>query len=384
MVEVGLLGHRSGNIGHDMMALGVEIILRDAFDGQSLNIHHIEEHRQFDIYPKMHPFRLFNRIHYDRADDLKRWINREDISRFFWDFSWVKSLDFGISSGGPYIAPAHYTSGEIGLMTQHMHGAFVHNGLPFFNLSMGSCYPIEHYTDTMTDLDGREFLKRLIATSSVSTVRDELAQRLFKSIGASVPLICCPALLTGRRFREWHQQKNSIFDDEYVIINFQAQGANDDWGQNVDKKRWQDTIQKLIGRLESRHKILMLAHSQIEYDLAEQIAPQHPRYFPKTLDEYAQIIRGATTGVVSRVHAAIPLAGIGVSSILIGTDTRMGTLDNMGIHTVYVKEATPELLEQLLEDRLQSRQSESERLHNLYLETLTKYRNLIHSNLEVS
>jgi hypothetical protein len=375
-LRIGILGHWGGNIGHDMMALGVERIVAQAFAQRRYELVRIEQHRQFDIYPEGSVFRQLNRLGPWRGKHLKQIINSPGVSRLLWRASAVSTLDMGVACGGPFIAPGHYRSGEIGLMIHHMHGAFAHHNIPLFNLSVGSCYPYEHIPERIDDPDGRVFVRRMLDYCTVTTVRDETARRLCAELGTDCPLICCPAIVSGRAFEEWYPPAPS--GDGFIVINYQERGANEDWGQNIDTAGWKKTVQELIGRLKTRHKVVFICHNDREFKLAAEVDPTLKRFQPKTLREYAEVIGGASTGLVSRVHAAIPLAGIGVSPILIGTDSRMGTLENIGVPAIYVKNATVDLLETELENRLACRKTESERLHALREATAQRYIELIY------
>lgn len=123
-----------------------------------------------------------------------------------------------------------------------------------------------------------------------------------------------------------------------------------------------------------------LCHNRTEYLLAETVDATLPRHLPATPEEYAAIIGRARAGLVSRIHAAIPLAGIGVPSLAIGTDTRLGTLDIMGLRTIYVKQATTDRLEYELSGMLSQLDAERSRLFEVRENAIRTYADLMRNH----
>jgi hypothetical protein len=371
-IRVGVLGHWGGNIGHEVMALGVERILKEAF-GDNFELLPIEQHRPLDIYPKWHPLRYAVLLNHGRGGramrPIKRLINRHNISTLLWQHSWVGTLDLGIACGGPLITP-HLSRGDLGLMHHHMFGAFASKGLPLLNLSVGSCYPWENLPEALTDQANIDFLKRVFEYSSVTTVRDRLAQRLCASIGEQCELVLDTGFVAGKEFSRLAE---SCVEQRTIVINYQKYGANEDWGQNVDPEIWRNTVRNLLDRMRRRHPVVFICHNENEFRWAEKMDTKVPRYQPKTMQEYAQVISGAAAGISNRLHAGIALASIGVPTVAVGTDTRLGGLQAIGLPCFYVKEANAELLEETLETLVSHRRSEHERLVALRDKALSRY-----------
>ncbi len=371
-IRVGVLGHWGGNIGHEVMALGVQRIVKEAFSGDAEWLP-IEQHRPLDIYPKWHPLRYAFPLNHGRGGSMmrpiKQLINRRDISTLLWRLSRAGDLDIGISCGGPLITP-NMSRGDLDLMHHHMFGAFASKGHPLLNLSVGSCYPWEKMPETLTDQDNVKFLKRVFEYSSVTTVRDILAQRLCAGIGEQCELVLDTGFVSGKEFS---RLADRCAEQRYIVINYQKYGANEDWGQNVDPGAWRTTVRNLIDRIRRRYHLVFVCHTEPEVNLAEKMDATIPRYQPKTMQEYAQVISGAIAGISNRLHAAIALASLGVPTVAVGTDTRLGTLQAAGLPCFYVKEATEELLEETLENLVSNRTSEHERLVALREKTLNRY-----------
>ena len=381
MKNIALLSNRTGNIGHIFMAFGMEEIAREAF-GPDVAITHYEQHCFFDIYPFWHPLRLTHLVRHGWLKSLREMLSTEKACRYFWPRAHAISRHhLAVACGGPSASPCVSASPEMKLMFLHQMGAFPFHGVPALNIGVGSgAFPIEQ-------LPGKEYpcftagdtsyFARMFAVTAQTTARDPFAQKLFAELGHDVPLIPCAAIAVGRYFQK--NEAVSAPGAKYIFINFQKYGANEDWGQKVDPEAWQATVRNLIGRLRPRHEVAFLCHNKLERILAEKVDATVPRFFPQTPEEYGQVIRQAKAGLVSRIHAAIPLAGIGIPSIVIGTDTRLGSVEQIGLQTHYVKNATADVLEAGLEQLLSRSEEEKNRLLAVRDATIRQYAAILRS-----
>jgi hypothetical protein len=374
MLRVAVLDHMTGNIGHVFMSVGLSEAVQQAF-GADVEITHIEQHQPFDIYPPRHWARAANRLPHGRFK-LIRWclINdlvqkrlRRDLPKF--------PYALAIACGGPSLIPGASRVPEMHLLLHHLNGAFSARGVPLVDAAMGSAFPIERKPYRF-DAEDEAFYRKALSLSSVVTVRDTVAQSLCAEMGRQAPLIPCGAIGVGRPFERLMGNRDR---GSHVVVNFQARGANTDWGQNVDEQSWRLTVQQVIADLRKRHAVRMLAHSEYERRLAGQVAPDLPCDQPRDTVSYAEAIGGAKVGFVSRIHAAIPLAGIGVPSLVIGNDTRLGTVETMGLPTLTPKAATAGEIISTLESLIAKGAAERERLRTLREETIGRYADLFRS-----
>ena len=352
MERVALLSHRGGNIGHDFMALGVEEAIREAF-GYNVTIDHFEQHNHFEVYPKRHWLRYMHYIPHGRLNFLRKYFNTQDFRSRLWSQTIQMDYNLAVSCGGPNIVRSGHQSPELGLMLHHMNGAFHFRGVPLIDAGVGASFPYEKIPDRLEDPIDRIFYSTALGYVTKMTVRDCVADRIVRDLGYSTELIPCAAIGSGRVFEQalplWGESQ------KYVAINFQRVGANTDWGQNVNADQWMRTMQAVISDIERRHPVMILAHDVHESKLATQLAPHLPCVLPNTTAEYARTIAMVKAGIVSRIHAAIPMAGVGIPSVVVGTDTRLGTIEQFGLPTCYVKEASTEWLIHQLENLINNR-----------------------------
>jgi len=122
---------------------------------------------------------------------------------------------------------------------------------------------------------------------------------------------------------------------------------------------------------------LFLAHNLKELALAADIWPNLPRICPASVRDYFEIARDAAFGVVNRLHASVALAGLGIPSLAVGTDSRNLMVELTGLPVFYVKEAALDRIIATI-DYLQShRDLESRRLLALQEATLTEYQDYL-------
>jgi hypothetical protein len=378
-MKVALLSHRGGNIGHDFMAAGWETILKLAF-GPQVEIQHFEQHRPFCVYPAGHALHYVDRLPYGRARWLKAFLATKLAGRWFWPQARATGADVAVACGGPNIVQGAGHSVEMRLMFHHLIGAFHAARIPVVDAAVGACFPLEKVPQQIDDPVDAAYFRRLFDLTAASTVRDSLAQRLWRTLGRDASLIPCAAMASGVELERLGGAQTA----EYVLINYQRFGANEDWGQHVDADEWRERLQVLVERLARRHRITFICHSDSEAALAAQHFPEHNRYQPRDVREYAAIAMKAKAILASRVHATIPLAGAGIPGVQVGTDTRIGAIDLIGLPTRYVKRADAESMEATLEDLIARRAAEKERLLALRASTMERYKQVIMKAMETT
>jgi Polysaccharide pyruvyl transferase len=368
-----LLSHRGGNIGHDFMAKGMEVILKDRF-GEDIVISHIEQHNPFEVYPKWHILRLLHRVPHGRLNFLRSFLAKEAVTRFFWKMTSPADYDLAIACGGPNLVSGASNTPQMALMLFHMNGAINYRGAPLVDAGVGSCFPSSSKESLKSEAD-IFFYKKAASFCSAITVRDKLAEKVYRDLlGVNVKRIPCAAIASGRYFEQFQKKEK-----QYILINYMLKGANSDWGQGVDPDQWYKTVRQVVDFFSPNHQIVFLAHNSVEEEAAKNRFKEFQCILPRSLEQYAEVIGRAKIGFVSRIHAAIPLAGIGVSSLVIGTDSRLGAVEELGLPTLFVKEASAEIIIHHLSELLKKSENEKQRLLQVREQTIKAYGELFKS-----
>jgi hypothetical protein len=158
-------------------------------------------------------------------------------------------------------------------------------------------------------------------------------------------------------------------------------GGHYDWGQEIDTKKWERTVSELISRLRKKHRIAFLCHNENEVSLAQKMCPNLPYFLPKTTKDYLNCVEHAKFGVCNRMHASIGMAGLGIHSVAVCTDTRLLMVDAIGLPIHYVKNVDEDILEHEIETGLSLRQKGKERLLYLRKKTWKEYIDIIDNTI---
>jgi hypothetical protein len=77
------------------------------------------------------------------------------------------------------------------------------------------------------------------------------------------------------------------------------------------------------------------------------------------------------------MHASVGMAGLGVPSLAICTDTRLLMVSQIGLNAYYVKDASADVIEDAAETTIRSFKTEQDRLFHLQVETWDSYISVI-------
>jgi hypothetical protein len=368
-IRVGLITTLNRNIGDEFIRDGIVQILSHVFAGRDVRFIAVNKHQPFSVYPDWHPLHWLQGL--ERLPRGRRAATRvkADLSRALYRLggSRFDATEMIVQCGAPVMwAGCHRCEWASPLWEQVV--GRLSERIAVLNLAAGSAYPWEDQPQAVSDPRDSAFLGRILGYCKVTTSRDELASRLARSLGATVPTIPCSAFLVGKRF-----PVPSSGDDGIVLFNYMPRGGHFDWRQGIDEKEWMMTARSLTERLSSKHRVAFICHDSTEYAAAELVNGNLPRFMPTTIDDYFSLIAHSKAAVCNRLHAAVALAGLGIPSISVGTDTRLLMVAAIGLPYRYVRDVGIEQLEEDLEAILKSRREERDRLIELREWTWTRY-----------
>lgn len=364
-MKIGLITTLDTNIGDDLIREGICLVLREVFKGHEIEFVPVNKHQPLTVYPAWHPVHLAKTTRYlprgrSRASRwIERFASKLRLSRF-------DTCDLIVQCGAPVLWPGCHRCEWAEPLWHHVVGRLSRH-IPVLNLAAGSCYPWERQPAHITDPKDAQYLRAILGYCRLTTVRDTLAQHLCASLGTQTPLIPCSAFLAVR------DHVGSIQDNGVVFINYMSGGGHYEWNQGIDPSIWRETVKTLIGRLQTRHRLAFLCHNEAEYDSARDLDQTLPRLWPKTPQEYFALVSEAKVALCNRMHASVGLAGLGIPSISVCTDTRLLMVDAIGLPCLYAKEASVDQLEEGIENLLAHRCQWKERLLSLRSETWNRY-----------
>jgi hypothetical protein len=364
-LKIGLITTLDHNIGDDFIRTGVRRVVRERFSGKEIEFVSVNKHEPYTAYPGWHPVRLAALAKFlpRGKGTAARWIESLLATAAYSRFEDCAAV---IQCGAPVLWPECHRCEWAEPLWHRIIGR-LHERIPVLNLAAGSCYPWERQPATVEDRADAKFLTAIHGYCRLTTVRDRLSHHLFDTLGLTVPHIPCSALLAA------DERKTETNGDGPVLINYMPGAGHYDFGQEVEAAAWEKTMRDLVARLTRRHKVAFLCHNEKEYKAAETIGKGLPRLFPKSVPEYFAMAAGAKAGIFNRMHASVGLAGLGIPSVAIGTDTRLLMVEHIGLPCFYVKDAGTESLEEKLEGLLANRAQEKDRLLGLRRDTMRSY-----------
>ena len=366
-IRIGLITTLDTNIGDDFIREGISKVFKEVFKNKSVQFIPINKHKPFTVYPKWHPLSLAkSMVHLlPRGKTRIECFSAKVFSKL--GFSYFDNCDLIVQCGTPVIWSGCSKCEWAEPLWHQVVGRLSRNGVPVLNLGAGSCYPWENQPNQVDSEKDIFYLKKILEYCRVTTVRDKLAQIFFGNFSHSCDLIPCPALLAGEPLAK-HPT-----NDGFVVVNYMEYGGHYAWNQNIDSTKWKSTVRILVERISQHHKVLFLCHNQKEYKLVSEIDSSIPRFLPKNSREYFSVLSRAKVALCNRLHASVAMAGLGIPSLAVGTDTRLLMVEAIDLPYLYVKEASVQKIEEILQNLLFNRNREFERLLKLRGETLDKY-----------
>ena len=373
-MRVGLITTLNTNIGDDFIREGICSLLRHVFSKQVVTFVPINKHRPLTVYPHRHPVQVAQLARY-----LPR--GRQHVFQLIeraasgLRFSHFETCDLIVQCGTPVAWFGCWRCEWAEPLWHHVVGRLSNKGIPVLNLGAGACFPWEAQPERIENENDALYLGRILAYCRATTARDRLAKRLFEFLEHSCPLIPCPAFLAGKALT------NGSADRDLVVINYMEGGGHYDFGQSINPNAWRSTARNLIASLRQNHRLLFVCHDQKEYAIASALNGDIPRVLPKNSQEYFSIVARAKVGICNRLHAAVAMAGIGIPSVSVGTDTRMLMVEAVGLPVFYVKDATVGGVEDKMHCLLDNQESERERLLSLREDTWKRYLEVVENAL---
>ncbi len=377
-MRIGLVTTIDTNIGDTLIRDGICRVLRSIFSPRNIEFVPVNKHNPLTVYPEWHPVqaarlaRFLPRGKTLAGTTIERLAAGLNMSRF-------DTCDMIVQCGTPVFWPGCHGCEWAVPIWHHVIGR-LSKRIPVLNLAAGSCYPWERQPTSITDPEDATYIRAITAYCRVTTVRDRLAFALLRSMEIESTFIPCAASLATNPPHAGTAAAGSR--DDMVLVNYMYGGGHYDCEQGIEADAWADTVRNLLRRLKRRHKLGFLCHDGREFDLAKGLDPSLPRLWPRTTNQYSEIASGSKLAICNRMHASVALAGIGVPSIAVCTDTRLLMVEAFGLPGIYVKDATPGMLEGLAEDLLERRADEAERLAVLRRRTWDTYANLIRGVLD--
>jgi hypothetical protein len=369
-MKVGLITTLSTNVGDDFIREGIIHSLKNAFPNEIFEFVLVNKHEPATLYPPWHPIgwgRIFP-THFIRSAAT------EILSRIFYKFggSLFEDCDLIIQCGAPVFFYKCWFTEWSNPIWRHVAGR-LSKTTTVLNLAAGSCYPWEQLPEQVSNVREQKFIRDILSYCKITTVRDRLAEQVVTPLAgnAQYKRIPCSAFLAPLAYLP---PSNDLGDDDkYIMINYMSGAGHYDYGLNIDHRKWESTVSDLVRKLKQHHKVAFICHNEAEEELAAALNLDVKIFLPDSISEYFRVASMAKAGVFNRMHACVGFAGLGIPSVGIGIDSRMLMVQEVGLNTRYVKDATATELSDQVDKILEIRGSEKNRLRELQAATQEMY-----------
>lgn len=239
---------------------------------------------------------------------------------------------------------------------------------PVLNLAAGTSVDSdEEQEQLLSDKKVAGFVKRAIERTALTTARDKQTWQIAQALGLDVPLIPCTAILAALGAGIAAQTP------EYVVVNVIRGAAPSRRGDGPNPEKWKTAIQAAVADIEKRHKILFVSHTQEDDQTAAEWFPNHPRIFSMDPRKLLSVYSKALYGVCNRVHAGAAIAGFARPVIVVGGDSRIDLIRQMGLQVVDHRELDAATLLQMVANLEENYESYTKHLHDVMTTTERRY-----------
>lgn len=368
-MRIGLITTLNTNIGDDFIREGICNVLKEVFSHDELQFVPVNKHDPVTLYPQKHPLRRL-RTWVKGGWRRQQWAYRASRALRRLGKTHFDTCDAIVQCG----APVYWRGcGKETVWRQDLWQdvvARLHRKIPVLNLAAGSCFAYRGQPSRF-EADDEAYVQWLYQLCRTTTVRDQLAARLLQASDCPAELIPCSAsLFTSPKMAE-------PTADGPILINYMRGAGHFDWHKEVDASAWERTVRAVIDELRQRHRIVMLCHDGKELALARELAPDLEHVLPQTYHDFPRLVRQAKAALCNRMHASVALAGMGIPSVAVGTDTRLLMVEQFGLPCHYVLDTNARELVVEVERLIGQKAEIAERLARQQKNTFQAYQRVL-------
>lgn len=334
-MKVAIITTIRHNVGDDFARDGIIYLLKQYFKNQELHFQNIHKHAPITVRYGFENFR--SRIVSTMLDVIPYSISKDRILE----------ADLVVQSG----APVYWCNGwRWGAHCAHnewyrplIKKRFCRNPMAkLLNIGGGTCQ--RYHSDGLDFCSScQRYIKEFFKTATVTTVRDKLAKEILNSIGLDAPVIPCPSIFAI------DQHDATSRGDEYVVLNYMEGGGHYILWPNIDRNKWKKEFVKFYYELKKHDNVRLVCHDRKELQEAKELDQQADVFYSNDYLEYIDFYSRARFGIFNRVHGAFVMASFGKPAVVIGNDSRVKMVSEIGLENFFVNNVDSELLMQQYE-----------------------------------
>jgi hypothetical protein len=238
----------------------------------------------------------------------------------------ITTADIVILAGGPILWPFVSRSDWGSWLGPAIIDAAL-AGTSVAGIALGSCYGLGEGDAIQPCRDeDLEFIVPIIKSCSLLTVRDRPTQETLAQVGISSELLPCVAYRGTLKSRTSAETGGAEF-----LINHIRGGGLHDYFEITSEQLWARMTRQIITDLRHEYHLRFLCHSVEEYELAPIVDAALPASLATTTAEFVAFASNSIGALNNRIHASIGLAGLGIPSLTVGSDSRIFSLEPFGL-----------------------------------------------------
>lgn len=242
-------------------------------------------------------------------------------------------------------------------------------------LASGAWYSLSWNMETIR-ADDRKFIRRMLDSSAVFTVRDHFAGRMLKTLFPKEPVNILPC--TSLWSRDLH---GFAHKPEYAVVNCMPRGGHD----GTPSMLWHKKVREFYDLAVKRYgRCVAVCHSQEEAHLARGMGLPLPDilFFGYDHKALVEAYSHGIVGLVNRVHGACTLNSFGIPNLGVGNDTRIYTVETAGGKIMPLDKAKTLDVVQLMDYMESERAPFKEKMEELRATAGKRYLELLRPHLE--
>ncbi|MGE5804490.1 MAG: polysaccharide pyruvyl transferase family protein [Ignavibacteria bacterium] len=326
------------NVGDDFVREGIKYLLRQVLYGKEIIFQNIHKHSPITA---RHGFEWFKNLRISKFNFPSQKLDKLLPLQLTKDK--ILEADLVVQSG----APVYWCHKEFGshCADNEWYDVLIRRRLmkktkvKLLNVAAGSCQEFKsdgsEFKECPRDMD---YIKEFYSASSLTTVRDKLAQNVLASAGLSSELIPCPSIFAIDEYGLKPGEK------KYLIMNYMNIGGHYTFGKKIERSRWLKELKSFYDYIKNKEEVLFVCHNKKELSDAQLIDPEAKTFYSDNFLDYMKIYANAKYGIMNRVHGAFLMASYGAPSFVIGNDSRATMTNEIGLESMFINDVDLQIL----------------------------------------
>lgn len=200
------------------------------------------------------------------------------------------------------------------------------DSVPVLNLAAGSAQLLgSDGREVVEDKACRAFVTEAHRRCRVTTVRDSVAAAILAKLKLEAPLLPCTSIFARDRLGI------APADPDLVCLNYMPRAGLYLPQKRGQVERWKATFLKVFEHFRARHTVKIVCHAEHDLEAARDLFDGKDIVYSRDPVELLKLYARCARGLFNRVHAGMVVASFGRPALVVGTDTRLLMMEQVGL-----------------------------------------------------